>query len=84
MTRYSVYVCETCGYESRSFDEVEAHEANHLGLTVKELHDYHALKSFASYMGSVVASTNHEQTRAKFDEAVEKLVAFEQEHRIKE
>ena len=83
MTRYTVYICETCGYESRSFDEMEEHEANHLGLTVKELHDYHTLKSFARYMGSVVSSTNNKQTRAKFDEAIEKLVDFEQKHHIK-
>ena len=83
MKRYTVYVCETCGYESRSFDDMEKHEADHLGLTVKELHDYHTLKSFASYMGSVVYSRNNEETRAKYDEAIEKLVDFEQKHNIK-
>lgn len=83
MKQYMVYVCETCGYESRSFDDMEKHEASHLGLTVQELHEYHALKSFARYMGSVVYSINNEETRAKYDEAIEKLVTFEQNHNIK-
>lgn len=84
MRQYTMYVCETCGYESRSFDDIEQHEANHLGLTVKELHDYNALKSFARYMGSTVANTNNEETRKKFDKAIEDLVNFEMEHHIKE
>lgn len=83
MRMYTVYVCETCEYESKSFDDMEEHEAKHLGLTVEELHTYSALKSLAEYTGSVVANRNNEKTRAAFDKAVEKLVAFEQEHSIK-
>lgn len=83
MKQYTMYVCETCGYESRSFEDMEKHEANHLGLTVKELHNYNALKSFARYMGGVISHTSNEETRGKFDKAVEDLVAFEQEHNLK-
>lgn len=83
MKKYTVYACETCGYESKSYDEMEAHEAAHLGLTVKELHDYNALKSFAKYMGTVVSSTNNEETRSKFDKAIEDLIMFEKEHDLK-
>ncbi len=84
MRQYVMYVCETCGYESRSFDDIEQHEASHLGLTVKELHDYNALKSFARYTGGIVANANNEETRKKFDKAIEDLVNFEIEHHIKE
>ena len=83
MKQYTVYVCETCGYESRDVEDMRKHEASHLGLTVEEMESYRALKSFAAYMGSVVANRNNEETRSKFDEAVEKLVAFEKEHGIK-
>lgn len=83
MKQYTVYVCENCGYESGDVEEMRKHEASHLGLTVEEMESYRALKSFASYMVSVVASRNNEETRSKFDEAVEKLVAFEKEHGIK-
>lgn len=83
MKQYTMYVCETCGYESRSFEEMEKHEASHLGLTVNELHSYNALKSFAKYMGGVISHTSNEETRAKYDKAIEDLWAFEKEHNIK-
>lgn len=54
-----------------------------MGLTVEEMESYKTLKSFAAYMGSVVANRNNEETRSKFNEAVEKLMAFEKEHGIK-
>ena len=37
MKQYTVYACETCGYESKNANEVMQHEADHLGLTVKEI-----------------------------------------------
>ena len=83
MKQYTVYVCETCGYESRDVEDMRKHEASHLGLTVEEMETYRALKSFAAYMGSVVANRNNEETRNKFDESVEKLVTFEKEPGIK-
>ena len=83
MKQYTVYVCETCGYESRDVEDMRKHESSHLGLTVEEMETYRALKSFAAYMGSVVANRNNEETRNKFDESVEKLVTFEKEHGIK-
>lgn len=83
MKQYTMYVCETCGYESRSFEDMEAHEASHLGLTVSELHEYNALRSFASYMGAVISSANNEKTRLKFDKAIEDLVEFELRHSLK-
>ena len=84
MKHYTMYVCETCGYESRNVDDMEAHEAGHLGLTVSELHEYRALKSFAEYTSSVLCYTNNEKTRAAFDKAIKDLVAFEEVHNIKE
>lgn len=83
MKQYATYVCETCGYESTSFDDMEEHEASHLGLTVKEMHDYHALKSFARYMGTVIYCVNNEETNAKFNKAVDDLITFEKEHGLK-
>lgn len=83
MKQYTVYVCETCGYESKDVEDMRTHEASHLGLTVEEMESYRALKSFAAYMGSVVTNRNNEETRSKFNEAVENLVVFEKEHGIK-
>ena len=83
MKQYTIYVCETCGCESKNCDEMREHEASHLGLTVKEMEAYNALKSFARYMGSVVSNTNNETTRKRFDESIEDLIAFEKEYGIK-
>lgn len=83
MKQYTVYVCEKCGFECRDVHEMEKHEADHDGLTVEEMHTWNFMKTFAAYMGSVVSNTNNEETRQKFDEAVEKLIAFEKDHGIK-
>ena len=83
MKEYTMYVCETCGYESKDYRDMKSHEASHLGLTVEEAETYRALKSFAAYMGSVVTETKNEETERKYDEAVEKLIAFEKEHGIR-
>ena len=83
MRMYQVYVCERCGRESRSHDEIELCEAKHIGLqSIEEKHEYDALKSATAYFASVVSRTNNEKTRAAYDEAVEKQLAFEAEHGI--
>ena len=74
MRMYQVYVCEYCGKESLSHDKIEECEAAHMGLTVEEKH------TSAEYFGSVVSTTNNEQTRAAYDNAIKKLVQFEQSH----
>ena len=80
MKQYTIYVCETCGLETKNYKEMRQHEAEHLGLTIDEMESYHALKSRAEHMGAVIASRNNEETRKMFDEAIEKLLAFEKEH----
>lgn len=61
MKQYTVYVCDRCGYKNKDVNEVMQHEADHLGLTVKEMEQYRALKSFASYIGSVVSHKKMEK-----------------------
>jgi len=82
MRMYRVYVCEYCGKESMSHDGIEECEAAHMGLTVAEKHKWDALKSAAEYFGYIVSTKNNEHTRATYDEAIEKLVLFEQSHGI--
>ena len=83
MKSYTMYVCETCGFECKDGKEMMKHEASHLGLTAEELEKYNSLKSYARYMGSVVSSNNDETTREKFDKAIRDLIAFEKEHGLK-
>lgn len=50
------------------------HESTHLGLTAKEMNTYKKLQSVARDMGILVSFTNNEETRNKFDKAIENLV----------
>lgn len=83
MRQYTVYVCETCGCEFKSREEETEHEAAHLGLTVRELEEYRALKSMASIMGCAVSRNKNEKTEKKFDDAISALLEFEKKHGIK-
>ena len=83
MKKYTIYVYETCGYESRDVEDMRIHEASHLGLTLKEMETYKAMKSFATYMGSVIANRKNEETERKYDEAIQVVIDFEKEHGIK-
>lgn len=83
MKIYQTYVCETCGFESRNHEEVELCEAKHIGLTnLEDKHAYDSLKMLAEYCGSVISKTKNEETEKAFDEAINKLIAFEKEHGI--
>lgn len=82
MIMYQVYICEYCGKESKSYKVIEACEAAHFGLTVEEKLSWDAMKLLVEYLGSIVLEENNERTRATYDNAIEKLVAFEQLHGI--
>ena len=45
MKSYTMYVCETCGKESRNRKTIQECEAGHLGLTWLEYLDYRNLKA---------------------------------------
>ena len=83
MKQYTVYVCETCGYECKSREEMMEHEAAHLGLSAREFSQYMALKSLAAIMGRAVSRNKNEKTEKKFDDAISTLLEFEKEHGIK-
>ncbi len=83
MRMYQVYVCDFCGHESTSHDEIELCEARHIGLqSIEEKHEYDALKSATAYFASVVYRMNNKETRAAYDKAVEKQLVFEAKHGI--
>ncbi len=82
MKRITLYACETCSFSSADALEVEKHEAEHLNLTVDELHEYQDLKREAAHFSSIVSEHNNEQTRVRYDEACEALTDFEVKHGI--
>ena len=82
MKHLDLYKCEICGFESQNAEDVLSCEAKHLGLTVKEKEEYNSLKSYVAYMGTVVNRTKNERTESAFDEAIQKLLDFENAHHL--
>lgn len=82
MKQYMVYKCDYCDFKSNGFAETEKHEAEHFGLTVEEFHHWNALKANAQSCGATISRTKNEETEKMFDDAIEKLIAFEKAHGI--
>ena len=82
MKQHIIYECETCGKQSKDREEIMKCEASHLGLTIAEMQEWKRLKEDARHTGAVVGTTKNEQTDKAFDDAIEKLLAFEKEHGI--
>ena len=84
MKQHIIYECETCGKQSKDREEIMKCEASHLGLTIAEMQEWKRLKEDARHAGAVVSRTKNNETDKVFNEAIETLLAFEKEHRIKE
>ena len=82
MKQHIIYECETCGNQSKDREEIMKCEASHLGLTIAEMQEWKRLKEDARQAGAIVGTTKNEQTDKAFDDAIEKLLAFEKEHGI--
>lgn len=75
-----MFVCETCGYESKDHGIMKKHEAAHLGLSVEEMERYDELKSMVISMASLKYDKNNEQTEKAYDAAVANLMKFKMDH----
>lgn len=83
MTSYTVYVCDSCDYESRDYNDMRKHEAAHLGLTVDEFEQYNKLNArVGSLTSALCITTNELSTKNKLNKAVKRLNDFKQEHNI--
>jgi len=87
MKRKTVYYCEICEKNGKSFSDedaniVEQHEAKHYRLTIEEMHKWEELKRDAAYAGSVVSRTKNQLTDNVCDIACEKLTEFEIKHHL--
>lgn len=83
MRQYTVYVCETCGYEDTNANNMELHEAIHLGLTANQLREYKALKAHAIHMENILYGNDNDETRRAYNQAVDQVTQFEIAHNIK-
>lgn len=68
MKTITLYQCETCGITFYDFKTIERHEANHLGLSVDEMHEYKSKKSrvdFTSFQLSLDPNNKSIKDRLK-------------------
>ena len=84
MNQHIIYECKTCRKKSENKEDILECEAAHLGLTIAEKKTYDFLKDRVKNASSVVSRTKNEETDKAFNEAIETLLAFEKEHKIKE
>ena len=91
MKSYKVYVCETCGKESRNMKTIQECEAGHLGLTWLEYLDYRNLKGNVAMFETLLANAirdNDEQWRIdswrkSVEDSKTAVADFEAKHGIK-
>lgn len=82
MIKRTIFECEYCGKQSRNEDGIFEHEAAHLGLSPIDKLEWDRLKEVVRHKSYIVSYCKNEQTEKDFDEAVEKLIAFERIHNI--
>ena len=91
MKSYTMYICETCGKESRNKKTIQECEAGHLGLTWLEYLDYCNLKGNVTMFEKLLKEAiNHKDCQRMIDsyaksvEDAKKTVSdFETAHGIK-
>lgn len=79
-----IYECEDCGKQSKDREEIMKCEAAHFGLTISEKQEWEQLKKKVRYKSAIVSSCKNEQTDKEFDDAIKKLMDFENEHGLEE
>lgn len=82
MKQKILYVCEFCEAGYLEKEKCETCEAEHYGITRKEYLDWRMLNKEAAEAGKQIGCCNTEKTRANFDKAIERLVKYEETHRI--
>ena len=90
MKSYTMYVCETCGKESRNRKTIQECEAGHLGLTWLEYLDYRNLKNnvkmFEHLLKESVDSNDHQwridSSRKALEDSKKAVADFEVAHGI--
>lgn len=82
MKNYIMFVCETCGFETPSYDKMFAHEASHLGLSVEEYREYINLEMNIKYLEERIIYDQCSYTYDSLKESKIKLLTFEKDHEI--
>ena len=79
----TVYICPICGRESTDLYKIKQCQGFHMGLTSPmELEEYDKLKLAVEKAGYKNSTSNNAETRKAYDDAIQALRDFEQEHNV--
>lgn len=82
MRAYTVYECEVCHSISKNKRDIIRCEDSHYGLTSDEFKEWNKLKEDVKYKCYIVSVTKNSYTDKDADEAILKLLEFENKHGI--
>lgn len=81
MTPITLYKCDHCNFTGTKA-ACELHEAGHFNLTIEEYRRWQELKSKLAHASYTVSVTKNETTDKAFDDAINAIIDFEQQHGI--
>lgn len=84
MTIKTIYSCDICDYMTSSKKECEAHEAKHLGLTIKEYHEWYNLFQNAKNAYNQYACGITPERKQAVNKSLTELISFELNHNVKD
>lgn len=82
MKQKVVYCCDFCECEFTNPDECEEHEAYHFNLSPVDYYRWKQRLKVAAEAGKSCGCNKNPETDKKFDDAVKRLVDFEEEHNL--
>lgn len=80
MKQKLVYVCEYCGKDSMSYEEIEECEASHLNISIRELREYREMQWRAEVWADIVKRSNSQKDRDAENRAILEVKEFQKLH----
>lgn len=83
MRTVTIHKCETCDFQTTDERACLAHEAEmHYGITLDDYEKWKELTKKAEHAGWEVSNFRNPKTLKAFDDAIDELIAFEDERRL--
>lgn len=82
MTVTTIYTCDVCGNNSTDSKEIIKCECSHLGITPNTLKCWKQLQDNVENISHINSIFHNSETDAAFDDAVKKLIEFENKHKL--
>jgi len=76
------YQCQWCKKDYSDRNQCFAHELKHIGITKEEYEEWMVKQRNVRDTSFKQLDSSNEKTRKSFDNAVEELIKFEEEHNI--